>query len=264
MIFGDSGQSRVVGDAVIAIGDALGLSAGRRLSPPGSSPRSAAPFRQRTPRCRGHLGSGPSADAPLVDMIQTDAPINPGNSGGPLLDSGGRVVGMNTAVVSSNPDDTPARTSASPYLQSVWSLALRASSEGTPAGKAMLGVEVISNTAGTPEPVRARRVRAVRGRGRSSSGSPADQAGVKLGDVIVGYDSSPVDVLGGSAVRRPDRQAGEQVSLRCGGRSAELTVHATLESSTAAAEPPESLDAPRPRPRLAWRRPGYGPPRRET
>jgi S1-C subfamily serine protease len=36
----------------------------------------------------------------LTDLIQTQAPINPGNSGGPLLDSAGRLIGMNTAIVS--------------------------------------------------------------------------------------------------------------------------------------------------------------------
>ena len=41
-----------------------------------------------------------SSQVEISDLIQTDAPINPGNSGGPLLDSAGRMIGLNTAILS--------------------------------------------------------------------------------------------------------------------------------------------------------------------
>jgi serine protease Do len=78
--FGDSDQLQV-GDVVLAIGAPFGL--GQSVS-------------------RGivsALGRGPGIEK-LEDFVQTDAAINPGNSGGALLDSRGRLVGINTAILS--------------------------------------------------------------------------------------------------------------------------------------------------------------------
>src|SRR5207302_6775902 len=79
-VFGDSEQLQV-GDVVLAIGDPFGV--GQSVS-------------------RGivsALGRGLGIGG-LEDFIQTDAAINPGNSGGALLDSDGRVVGINSAILS--------------------------------------------------------------------------------------------------------------------------------------------------------------------
>lgn len=89
--FADSGTTRV-GDDVIAIGYALGLSGGPTVT---DGIVSGTGRKVTTTREDG-------ASVTLGDMLQTDAAINPGNSGGPLVNSSSRVVGINTAVASSS------------------------------------------------------------------------------------------------------------------------------------------------------------------
>ena len=78
-----------VGDPVVAIGNALGLSPG---GPSVTSGIISALHRTLT------TDNGTGGRETLTNLLQTDAAINPGNSGGPLVDAGGLVIGMNTAV----------------------------------------------------------------------------------------------------------------------------------------------------------------------
>ena len=79
-----SSRDLVVGQAVFAIGNPFGLS--RTLT---TGVISALDRRLPTQTGREVIG-----------VIQTDAAINPGNSGGPLIDSAGRLIGVNTAIIS--------------------------------------------------------------------------------------------------------------------------------------------------------------------
>ncbi len=83
LVFGDS-SSVMVGQKVLALGNPFGLERTLTSGIVSSLDRSIKAKNGR----------------PIKGMIQTDAAINPGNSGGPLLNSKGRVIGMNTAIVS--------------------------------------------------------------------------------------------------------------------------------------------------------------------
>ena len=81
--FGDSSKLSI-GDPVVAIGSPLGLS---------STVTSGIVSALNRPVTTGNVGA-----ESYIDAIQTDAAINPGNSGGALLDSQGRIVGVNSAI----------------------------------------------------------------------------------------------------------------------------------------------------------------------
>jgi S1-C subfamily serine protease len=85
--FGDSSKIEV-GQRVLAIGNPFGLT--RTLT-------------QGIVSSLGRTMKSPSGTV-LKQLIQTDAAINPGNSGGPLLDTAGRLIGINTAILSQSGD----------------------------------------------------------------------------------------------------------------------------------------------------------------
>jgi S1-C subfamily serine protease len=158
----------VVGQLVVAVGNPMGLAGSVTAGVVSALGRSL-----------------PAGDRGLIeDVIQTDAALNPGNSGGALADSHARVVGINTAVAGVGlglavPVNATTRRIISTLMR-----------EGR-VRRAYLGV-VVAPSPVTP-PWRERLGRATGLRVVSVvPGGPADQAGLRAGDLLLTVSRSPV------------------------------------------------------------------------
>jgi serine protease Do len=123
------------------------------------------------------------------DFIQTDAAINPGNSGGALVDMQGRLVGINTAILS--------RTGGNQGIGfAVPSNLVRWVTEGLiKNGRVQRGLLGVSIQDLTPELAQALKVSRTNGAlvADVSPNSPADTAGIKNGDVVLKFNNQPVE-----------------------------------------------------------------------
>src|SRR5688500_14464849 len=167
--FGSSDALKV-GDVVLAIGNPFGV--GQTVTGGIVS-------------ALGRTGLGINT---FENFIQTDAPINPGNSGGALIDAGGNLVGINTAIFSRSGGSMgigfaiPVSTAKVVLEQIVKSGSVT---------RGWIGVEVQEITPALAESFRlgAQRGALIAGVLR---GGPADKAGVKPGDVLVEVQGKPV------------------------------------------------------------------------
>ncbi len=165
-VFGDSEQLQV-GDVVLAIGNPFGV--GQSVSRGIVSALS-----------RG-VGIGP-----IEDFIQTDAAINPGNSGGALIDTEGRVVGINTAILSRSGGF--AGVGFAIPINLVRNIAEQLVNKGR-VDRAFLGVapqditDELSSQFGTERGAIISEV---------TPDSPAEKAGLKAGDVITKIDQTEI------------------------------------------------------------------------
>jgi S1-C subfamily serine protease len=196
---GDAGNL-VVGQLVVAIGNPLGFQRSVTAGVVSALGRSI----------RGESGRL------IENVIQTDAAINPGNSGGPLADASGRVVGINTAIIGGAQGIGFAIPVSGSFRRVVFTLV----TEGRVL-RAYLGVAVASRPARFSDGFEG-------GAGVESvaPNSPAERAGVKPQDVIVGFGDEPVRSNDDLLSRLDESAIGRDATLRVlrGGREQSLRV----------------------------------------
>jgi len=204
---GDSDESRV-GEWVLAVGNP-GFGDSETLDFTVTSGIISAKGRPLNIIERNLALDDPALDYAIEDFLQTDAVINPGNSGGPLVNLGGLVIGINTAIASTT-GFNQGYGFAIPA-----NLARRVARDLITSGRVrrpLLGVSIVNVEA---EDAEAYSLPAVTGALVSdfATGSPAEAAGVQRHDVIVGVDSRRIEGVGQLQRLVAQREPGDTVRL---------------------------------------------------
>jgi putative serine protease PepD len=192
-----------VGDATLAVGFPLGLN------------RSASASSGIVSGVGRSLPAG-SSPFKIERVIQTDAAINPGNSGGPLLDSAGRVIGVNTAILTAGGGGGSVGVGFAVPSNMVRKVVPRLES-GRSAQHAYLGVSTREFQSG-PGAYLAEVV----------PGGPASSSGLRIGDVIVAIDGEPITIPEDISIAIEDRKPGNTVSIEVQRAGASEVVQVTL------------------------------------
>jgi serine protease DegQ len=161
-----------VGDVVLAIGNPFGVGQTVTLGIVSALGRS-------------HLGINT-----FENFIQTDAAINPGNSGGALVDAGGNLIGINTAIYSKTPGGASLGIGFAIPVSTVKSVMEQIIQTGS-VQRGWIGVGVQDMTREIAESFR---IPGTRGALITEifRGTPADRGGMKVGDVLIAVEGKPV------------------------------------------------------------------------
>lgn len=181
-----------------------------------------------------------SGEDNTMKLLQTDAAINPGNSGGALVDSSGAVIGINSSKYADTSVEgmgfaIPINT-AIPIINDI--VKAQTVSEDEQAYLGIKGTNVTSEYAqyyNLPEGIYVSSV---------TSGSPADKAGIKKGDVIVKYKGKDVTTMDGLQEKMALCKAGDKVEITVkradNGEYKSITCNVTLGKKSDAPESTEN------------------------
>ncbi|MFV2094232.1 trypsin-like peptidase domain-containing protein [Micromonospora sp. LOL_014] len=207
---GDSSTMRV-GDTVLALGSPLGLQ--------GSVTAGIISAQDRTISVGGGQQQSPFGGGGQVSsmsgLLQTDAPINPGNSGGALVNTNGEVIGINTAIATSGQGEGNIGVGFAIPSNKAKDVA-EALMAGEEVSHPYLGVSVTAADEGGAL------IAAV------EDGSPADQAGLAQGDVVVQIGDTPVNDSDDLVAAVQSGQVGEQIEITYERDGEARTASATL------------------------------------
>jgi serine protease Do len=181
-----------VGDVVLAIGNPFGI--GQTV----------------TMGIISAVSRGGNLGLDYEDFLQTDAPINPGNSGGALVDTEGRLVGINTAILSRSGGNQGIGFAIPANLAHSVMTSLVTNGKVT---RGYLGAMIQDLT---PSLAKQFQLKDHAGAlvGEVKPGSPADKAGLKAGDVIVDYNSKKVADSRHLRLRVAETAPGTAVALK--------------------------------------------------
>jgi putative serine protease PepD len=201
-----SSQSMQVGETVVAIGSPLGLN---------STVTSGIISALDRP-----VTTGEPEDASFINAVQTDAAINPGNSGGPLVNLRGQVVGVNSAIATTGGLGGSGNIGvgfAIP-MEQVQTTAAQIIDTGE-ARYPVIGAEIDPDADGPGATL-----------GPLTEGAPAEDSGLRTGDVVVAVDEVPIEDGVALIVAIRTHQPGEVVDMQVERDGRTLTVQVELDS----------------------------------
>jgi len=188
--FGDSDEMRV-GELVVAIGNPLGFEL----------------FGSVTTGIVSALDRKVTINEKSMKLIQTDTAINSGNSGGPLINSYGQVVGINSSKISSNyynESSVEGLCFAIP-MSHAKDIINDLINKGYVSGKPMIGISAVDVTlAGVPTGVYIMEI---------AENSPAERAGLRVGDVIIAVNEQAVTTYEELTKIKDQYKAGDTITL---------------------------------------------------